>query len=101
MALAEARRCQATRICRIRLRIGELAGVVPEALTFAFDLLREGTLARDAVLEIETVPLSCYCEACQKKFKPVLPSRRCTLCGHANGAVRGGRELELQAIEVE
>ena len=40
----------------IRLRIGALSGVVPEALEFAFEALRPGTLAEKAELAIESVP---------------------------------------------
>src|SRR5262245_50174965 len=45
-----------TRIIRLRLRVGALAGVVPEALAFAFEAMKPDTPAAHAELEIERVP---------------------------------------------
>ncbi len=42
---------------RVRVRIGELAGVVPETLEFCFSVAVEGTAYRSAVLHIEHVPM--------------------------------------------
>ncbi|HYG35135.1 MAG TPA: hydrogenase maturation nickel metallochaperone HypA, partial [Clostridia bacterium] len=52
LALDQARKAGAKRICGIRLRIGALSGVVPEALEFAFEALVTGTLAEGAKLSI-------------------------------------------------
>jgi hydrogenase nickel incorporation protein HypA/HybF len=40
------------RVRRIVLEVGSLAAVLPEALRFAFELAREGTVAEEAELEI-------------------------------------------------
>jgi hydrogenase nickel incorporation protein HypA/HybF len=40
------------RVKRIVLEVGELTAVFPEALRFAFELAREGTVAESAELEI-------------------------------------------------
>ena len=42
-ALEQARHAGAGKVHEIRLRIGVLSGVVPEALQFAFEVLAEGT----------------------------------------------------------
>ena len=56
MAQDVARSNQADRIQRICLRVGQESGVVPEALFFAFDVIRGETMAADAVLQIVSVP---------------------------------------------
>lgn len=43
----------AARIASLRLRVGALSGVVPEALASAFPICAHGTRAEGAVLEIE------------------------------------------------
>ena len=52
LALEQAQAAGAQRLLRVRLRIGALSGVVPEALTFAFEALTPGTLAEGAVRDL-------------------------------------------------
>ena len=101
LAVDRARLEGAQQIHRLTLRIGRLAGVEPEALSLAFEVLTAGTLAEGAVLEIETVEVVCYCSTCQSEFTP--PSGFvyfCPACGVPSGEVRQGRELELTSMEV-
>jgi hydrogenase nickel incorporation protein HypA/HybF len=56
LAVAAGRGHGAGRIVRLRLRVGADSGVVPDALAFAFEVIREGTIAATAALEMETVP---------------------------------------------
>src|SRR5262245_12183363 len=55
----------ASRVHMIRLRIGVLSGVVPEALEFAFEALVPGTPAEGAQLAIESVPARFWCATCR------------------------------------
>ncbi len=48
LALDQARQAGAARVHTIRLRIGALSGVVPDALEFAFEALTPGTMAEGA-----------------------------------------------------
>ncbi len=100
LALQTAKASDATRIEALRMRIGTMTGVVPEALQFAFEVLRENTIAADARLEVETVPATGWCPDCQAEFevKGWLPS--CPKCERAAVDLRGGLELELASIEV-
>ena len=100
MVLERQRAAGAARVHAVTLRIGALAGVVPEALEFAFDALKEGTPAAEARLTIEHLPLICYCAACNKEFTARASSYRCPDCGQASRDIRQGRELDLAAIEV-
>lgn len=93
---------QAQRVTRIVLRIGALAGVEPEALRFAFDVVTRGTVAEGAALAIEHVPALVFCPACRREFNVEASSIifTCPDCGALCGEVRGGRELELRRIEM-
>jgi hydrogenase nickel incorporation protein HypA/HybF len=90
----------ARRIHRITLRLGKLAGVEPEALAFAFDVVTAGTMADGATLGIESVPIVCFCAACRAEFAPADFVFACPRCGAPSGDVRAGRELELVSLEV-
>lgn len=98
--LATARQHGAGKIEVVRLRIGALAGVVEEALTFAFAALAEDTPAQHARLIVEAVPVTCYCAVCDKEFEAPRFSYRCPVCETPSAEVRRGRELELISIEV-
>ena len=100
LALAHADKFGARRIVAIKLRIGPLAGVEPEALTFAFDVVTSGTKAEGARLQIEDVPLVCMCPGCSAAFEPYGWIFECPRCQRTSSDVRQGRELELTSVEI-
>jgi hydrogenase nickel incorporation protein HypA/HybF len=100
LALKQAKASGATQIHELRMRVGVMTGVVPEALTFAFEIARQGTLASSARLEIETVPLSCWCQKCQTEFPCADYNNLCPQCQQPSADFRKGRELELVSMEV-
>ena len=79
--------------------IGELAGVVPEALRFSFEVAAVGTACEGAgALHIEPVPLAIHCPTCNAATTAVEPYRlACPECG-ATGTIVAGRELDLIEI---
>jgi len=66
IAVKQAREAGAQRIHRVMMRVGALSGAVPETLEFAFEIVAKGTMAEGALLEIEKVPVVCYCSACAR-----------------------------------
>lgn len=100
IALDCAKQRDATQIHRLKLRVGRLSGVVPEALTFAFDVVTKDTIAQNAQLEIETVPARCYCDRCQIEFQPDDIIFTCPHCHQTSTQVLSGKELELASLEV-
>jgi hydrogenase nickel incorporation protein HypA/HybF len=101
LALDQARQAGARRVHVIRLRIGALSSVVPEALQFAFEALAPGTLAENAALEIEKVPARFHCAACASDFESENLFAECPGCHQPCGDLRAGREMELASLEIE
>ena len=99
--LEETRKAGASRVQEIRLRIGALSGVVPEALQFAFEALADGTLAEQAKLTIEHVPARFWCAPCNREFEAAGWFAECPDCGTASSELRAGRELELASLEID
>ena len=99
--LEQARRAGASRVHAIRLRIGALSGVVPDALQFAFEALADGTLAEGARLIIEDVPARFWCAPCRREFEAARMFAECPACHHPSGELRAGREMELTSLEVD
>jgi hydrogenase nickel incorporation protein HypA/HybF len=87
-------------IHRIRLQVGEMSGVVPEALSFAFPLAAQGTMAAGALLELESIPVVAFCLQCDREFQPSDVIYLCPNCGRPSGDIRSGGELTLHSMEV-
>ncbi|MEJ2695802.1 MAG: hydrogenase maturation nickel metallochaperone HypA [Candidatus Sulfobium sp.] len=89
------------RIDSINVKVGRASGVMPDALLFAFDAIKEGSIARNAVLQIEEVPVSGRCSDCRKEFtvdqEYVLS---CPLCGGGSFTITAGREMDIIDMEV-
>ena len=100
MAEERARAAGGKQIHRIRLRVGALSGVVPEALRFAYEGLRIETLASEAELEIEEIQAVCWCEACETEFMARDRQFECPRCHQQTGQLRRGTELELTSREI-
>jgi hydrogenase nickel incorporation protein HypA/HybF len=101
LALEQARSAGASRITALRLRVGVLSGVVPEALKFAFQALAAGTPAEGGQLIIDSIPAQFWCAACARQFGVADLGAQCPDCGGFSGELRSGRELEVVSLEVE
>lgn len=101
LAEEKARAAGAARIGSIRFRVGRMTGVVPEALEHAFAILRTGTLAADAALDVEYVPGTFWCSACEGEFETEELIGACPRCGAPSADVRRGREMDLVSLEVD
>lgn len=98
--LAVAAREGAERVLAIRLRIGSLAGVDPEALRFAAEVVLAGTLAEGAALAIEEVGATWWCEACGVSFSGGDGGCECLQCGTLSTQFVRGRELDLVSVDL-
>lgn len=91
------------KILQIQVKIGRASGILSDALSFAFDCAKEGTEAENAVLCIETVPLSGTCQSCQKTIQADPGERflfQCSFCGSKKFSITGGTELQVVDIDV-
>ena len=101
IAEAKAREENSRCIQTIKIRLGEFTTVVREALEFAFEVARRKTLAENARLEIESVPMVVRCVACGPVTDPVREvCLICPQCGLPLEVV-SGEELQVEYIEVE
>lgn len=100
IAIAQAEENGAKKIDLLTMKIGELSGVIPEALEFAFDVLIQGTIAENAQLEIKTIPVVCYCQECDRNFQPENFIFECSQCQKLSTNVVTGNELELASVVV-
>ncbi|MGW0997820.1 hydrogenase maturation nickel metallochaperone HypA [Streptomyces sp. NPDC002523] len=87
-------------VASVTVRVGELAGVVPDALQFAFDVARDGTALTAARLVVEQVPAQAWCAECAEEFAVGMPPFFwCPRCDLPSQDLRSGRELEITGVE--
>jgi len=86
---------------RLLVRIGEMAGVNPDSLDFAFTCLQKGTGVDGARLEVERVPLAVECDACGRRTPVADYVFRCGVCGAETVRIVGGREMEFVSIDAD
>ncbi|AZQ38451.1 hydrogenase maturation nickel metallochaperone HypA [Streptomyces cyaneochromogenes] len=91
-----------TAVRSVRLRVGELAGVVPDSLAFCFELACAGTLLEGAELVTEPVPGRARCTPCAHEWAVGMPpSLTCPECQGADVELISGRELRIADVRWE
>lgn len=89
-------------VTAVRVRVGELSGVVADALRFAFEVARAGTAAEGALLVVDEVPARARCEPCGDVFAVGTPPLLwCPRCDTPAAELVSGRELEITAVELD
>jgi hydrogenase nickel incorporation protein HypA/HybF len=86
-------------VTTVRLRVGRLSGVVPDALRFCFELVAAGTALEGAQLEIDEPGGAAHCRACGADFALSDLVLLCG-CGSADVEVLAGHELSVGSVEV-
>jgi hydrogenase nickel incorporation protein HypA/HybF len=90
----------ATRVERIRLRIGPLSGVEAGLLKNAYPLAAAGTIAAGAALEIESAPVRVHCSECAEESDVSANRLLCARCGSHRTRLISGDEMLLASLEL-
>jgi len=101
IAIRHAQQAGAKHIRQINLVIGEMSGVVDDAVQLYFDFLSQETLAAGARLAFERRPAVYRCRACETSFNPPGYEWTCPSCGALDFDIVSGREFRVESIEVE
>ena len=102
VAEAAERAGDVTAVRSVRLQVGELAGVVPDSLTFCFELACSGTLLEGAELITEAVPGRARCTPCAHEWAVGMPPLlTCPACGGTRTDLLAGRELSIVDVRWE
>jgi len=95
-----ARRGGFSRVTAVRLEIGRLASVEPEALRFCFDAVVRGSVADGARLEIVNTPGAAWCLQCSETVAIDALYDPCPRCGSYQVQPTGGTEMRVMDLEV-
>ena len=94
-----AEQSKGARVQRVTLVIGQLSGVMADAVRFCFDICAQGTPVEGARLEIIEPPGRARCRSCGGEIELRMLAGRCG-CGSANLQMLSGDELTVREMEV-
>ncbi len=86
-------------VSSVEVEVGQAAGVIREAMEFAWESAIKETILKDAVLKITEKPLVVKCTICLQQYEPVDIYESCPGCGDISPEVITGQELRVVAIE--
>ena len=98
---AEVRRRPGVRPLKVGVRVGELAGLDPDALRFAFEALTIDTPLAGLQLDIEYRASRSRCRDCSHEFEVRNFELLCPTCGSLSTDRISGDELEFAYLEIE
>lgn len=99
-AVATALAHGADKVTRIKIAIGPLSGVEEPLLRRAYSIARGGTLADEAELEIETLPVIARCRDCGTMSEVAVNRLVCGGCGTWRVEIVSGEEMLLKSVEL-
>lgn len=97
----KAREQKGKRIMFVKLQIGALSGIVPELLATAFDIYKKDTIAGEAKLKIDVVPLKVRCKDCHKVMVKDDVLFICDFCASTQIETLEGTEMILEKMDIE
>jgi hydrogenase nickel incorporation protein HypA/HybF len=101
LAEENANKANASVVLEIELDIGKQSGVVIEALMFAIESAKQGTILEKANWIINEIPALAKCSSCQNEFVPDDFFTPCPHCGNPFSDIIQGKELRVKTIKVE
>lgn len=95
----EAKKNNLKKISKVKLKIGEMANIVPECLESSWNILVEDTLANGSKLEYDYIPVKGKCRECSFDFEIKNVVFLCPKCKSPDIKVTAGEELDIEYVE--
>ncbi len=89
------------RVTELRLEIGKLSSVEPDALRFCLEVVLKGSLADAAQVEFIEVPGQGWCMQCASDIPVEALFDPCPRCGSYQIEITAGREMRIKDLLAE
>ena len=93
------RRAGERRVARVKVRVGRLHHVHPEAFDQSFAVAAMGTVVEGARADLILLPARARCGSCHTETEGDEVPAFCPSCGGGHLEITGGDELMLESIE--
>lgn len=101
IVLEAAKENNLNKVTRVNLSFGVLVQIVPEIFETAFREAVRDTLAHDAGVSLEIIPVKIRCRICGNLYNMEAAGFKCGSCGSADFDIVNGKELFIKSIEGE
>lgn len=101
IVLETAKKENLSKVSRVTIIFGHFVWIVPEIFEFAFREAVKYTVASDAELSVEILPVKLRCNACGKDFLLKENFFACSICNSTDIEIIQGKELFVKSIEGE
>ncbi len=85
----------------VNIVVGAFSSVVPDALEFAMDVAKKGSVFENAAINIRLEDTVVLCADCNSKTKVDDYFFRCANCGSGNVKVVAGDRMYVESIDIE
>ncbi len=100
IASTAARHADGRTVSQVKVQIGHLRQVVPDALQFSWEVVSSTSDLKDAELVIEQVPAVVECHGCGERTTLDMPVLACGTCGGFDVKLLSGEELLVVSIDL-
>lgn len=101
IAVSEAEKHGATRVKEIKIKVGAYSGIVPQLIQEYYNLISAGTIAEQAKLIIDRVPVTVRCKTCGQVSEIEKNKYACPVCESIEIQLLTGREFYVDSLEVD
>ena len=88
-------------VSKVRIQLGELSGVIPQSLSFGFQILTKDTPLEKTEFVYEKVPINAKCRKCKHEFQVKDFEFTCPKCKEKEVDTLTGTELKIIDMEVK
>ncbi len=96
-----AREHQSEKVLSILVQIGPLSGAEAPLIKSAYPIAAAGTVAEQAILKIETMPVRVRCDSCHAETIAKVNRLICGKCGDFHTELISGDEMLLASLELD
>lgn len=88
-------------VTRVNVTFGKMVQIVPHVFENAFRVCVKGSVAEEALLDMEILPVKAVCMECNEEYFPQENHFSCSKCGSGSIKIIQGKELFVKSIEGE
>jgi hydrogenase nickel incorporation protein HypA/HybF len=90
-----------SRVTKVNISFGQMIQIIPDIFDFVFREAVRDTIAFDAVVDIEILPVKMRCKNCKNEFNINDNIYLCRRCASLELDIMQGKELFIKSIEGE
>ena len=99
IVLEVANRENLSKVTIVHISFGQMIQIVPHIFEFAFREIVRNSIADEAEIDIEFVPVEMKCSNCGNGFQVSMNIFSCNICGSTDLEIIHGKELFIKSIE--